>query len=420
MHLKVPYNWDADLLQIYAGINHDPETRYRVCEVYASDQKAIIGTGRAPSSLPVRKGHYREHIGEAHRHGLRFSFVFNACSMAGREFSPETQSQFYAYLHELVDAGLDGLIITMPYLAHLVHRWFPALTISSSVNNQLTSVEKIAQLQASAPFSRIQFPFTRARDFNLFREAAARFPEYDRIALVNESCLPDCAFQRFHQDYYNFGDVRDGAIDYYHLCCALQKLEDPLNVLKAQWVMPEDLHHLADAGITTVKLAGRDRKDNLWLTELVASYARGRSCGNVYRFVEKSGLLDPEWSRLLGADLTPCHYQVDSAKLNGFIEGFVRGDLPCVRNKSCSPACNWCAGFMGAVTPPPNRDERLQQVRQLMALVEQRMYTPGGGCIGGLPRVCSGAVRPASGACSGAEIRGAPQAASPGLQGPLS
>lgn len=380
MHLKVPYNWDISLFSSYARINSDPETLFPAEEVYVSDRKSIVGTGRPPSSLPDRVGHYRDHVEEAHRNNIRFSFVFNACSMAGKELNRETQQSIYEQTSELVDAGVDGLIVTIPYLAHLIHRWFPALKISSSVNNQLESVEKISQLLASAPFDMIQFPFTRARDFNLFRDTAARFPTHGRIALVNESCLLDCAFQRFHQDFYNFLDKNDAPIDYYHLCCAVHKLEDPLNVLKSQWIMPEDLHHLAENGITAVKLAGREKKENNWLIDLVDCYARGESRGNAYRFIEKSGLLDQEWSEILGEELTTCHYQVDHEKLNGFIEGFVAGHLPCVRYKHCASSCTWCSSYMHAVSPPPNRNERLRQVRQLMSIVEKRMYSPDCGC----------------------------------------
>lgn len=376
MHLKVPYNWDINLLSIYAQINREQATRFPVEEIYVSDRKSIIGTGRAPSSLPDRVGHYREHVEAAHRNNMRFIFVFNTCSMAGNELNHETQQHIYEKTSELVDAGIDGLIITMPYLAHLIHSWFPALKISSSVNNQLDSVEKISQLLTSAPFDMIQFPFTRARDFNLFREAAERFPNHERIALVNESCLLDCAFQRFHQDFYNFLDINDSSIDYYHLCCAVHKLEEPINVLKSQWVMPEDLHHLAENGITAVKLAGREKKESGWLIDLVDCYAKGKSKGNVYRFIEKSGILDQEWSEILGEILTPCHYQVDHEKLSGFIDGFVGGHLPCVSNKFCSPSCTWCSSYMHAVTPPHNRDERLRQIRTLMSIVEKQMYSP--------------------------------------------
>ncbi len=374
MYIKMPYNWDLSLLDSLDKMNREDDTIYPVKEIYASDRKSIVGTGRPPAVIPERHESYATHINSSHKKGMKFFYVLNACSMAGQELNGDTQKEIYTHISDLVEAGVDGFIITIPYLAVLIKTWFPKLIIASSVNNQLDSVAKIEQLLYSAPYDEIQFPFTRSRDFPLFREVSNHFPEKGRTALVNESCLPDCAFQRFHQDFYNFLSPEEKKIDFYHLCCAVHKLENPLNVLKSQWIRPEDLCFLKEAGITAVKLAGREKKDSSWLLDLARNYSKGQSTGNIFRFVEKTGLLDMDWKDILGKDLDPCHYIVDSQAMDGFIKPFYDGKVPCVTNKNCSADCKWCEGFMHAVTLPPNRSERLNTVNQLMEVAKSNMY----------------------------------------------
>lgn len=376
MYLKMPYNWDLSLLQSFEKINNEDDTIYPIKEVYTSDRGTVIGTGRPPAVLPERKESYLTHIHSAHEKGIKFMYVLNACSMAGKELNTEIQEQIYSHINDLVKAGVDGFIVTIPYLAVLIKEWFPKIRIASSVNNQLDSVLKIEQLLYSAPYDEIQFPFTRSRDFPLFRTVSERFPEKGRIALVNESCLPDCAFQRFHQDFYNFLSTDDKKIDFYHLCCAVHKLENPINVLKSQWIRPEDLSYLQKSGITAVKLAGREKKDSDWLLGLAYSYAKGKSNGNIYRYVEKTGLLDMEWKQIVNKDLKPCHYVVDSEALEGFIKPFFEGTVSCVKDKNCDKNCKWCESYMHAVTIPDNRDERLNTVKELMCIAKEHMFRP--------------------------------------------
>jgi len=372
--LKVPYNWDITLLERFGKINQEPDTLLPIREVYGADRYSLTGSGRGGNALSKREQSWSEHFSEAHRWGIKFNYLFNAISLAGKEWDKSFQDKFLSTVGQLVDCGVDIITVTNPRLTLLVKEKFPELEVSPSINNHLDSVERVRQLVNYMGIDRIMLDHRVSRNFKLVEEVHKAFPEIPIVVLVNESCLRDCVLQPFHQEY--LGGIsrmeyqnRTPPPDLCHLFCATEKLTDPAHCLKAPWLRPEDVKHLVAAGATLIKLAGRS-KDSEWITNLVIAYAKGKYRGNVFQFVEKSGLSSPEWEGYLGKKMPPARYQVDNKSLDGFISPFLKGTVPCVKGEIGCGSCRWCYKWLHAVSEPPNKVERLGDLGNLMKIVK--------------------------------------------------
>ena len=372
--LKLPYSWDLSLLQELSKINKSSRTLYPIVEVYASDKYSITGSGRTASTVNERKLPLGVYIDEAHRNGIRFEYLWNAVSLGGREWDPQFQDSLYKEATDLVHAGVDGFTVTHPLLILKLKSWFPQVQVTTSVNNHLDSNEKINQLIQYTGIDRIMLDNRRTRNFGLIRRIQARFPTHPIIVLVNEACLPDCVLQPCHQEHMANASRRDGAAAGPDLCrilCTAAKLKNPVYTLKAPWVRPEDIHHLFEAGASLIKLAGRTESAE-WIVSLAEAYAFGKYDGDIWGLVEKPGSVRPEWETVLNKKLDACRFSVNNRDLDGFIEPFVEGSVPCVRGSHDCGACKWCERWMHAVSCPDNLRERLLDLEELLANAVRR------------------------------------------------
>ena len=372
--LKVPFNYDIELLDHLGRINKDPETVYPVTEVYGCEPYSIVGSGRAGDTLSKGTHAMPDIISRAHKNGIKFNYLLNAISMGGAEWDTNVQKRIFTNIKGLVEAGLDCVTVTLPYLIIKIKEWFPELEVSSSVNNHLSSVEKVRQMITHTGVDRIMLDHGKSRNFPLIRAIHKEFPNYPIVVLVNESCLPDCVLQHHHQDYLcqtsRKGYKPGSDLDFCHILCAKTKLSDPVYTLKAPWVRPEDIHHLIDAGATYIKLAGRT-KDNQWILAIAEAYAKGRYVGDIWKFFEKSGLASPDWGSRLNKKLTPCHYHLQNEKLDGFITPFVKGTVPCVQAGNGCGNCQWCNKHIDAVSYPTDGKKRLLDIEHLLSKIRK-------------------------------------------------
>ena len=292
--------------------------------------------------------------------------------MGGEEWNPRTQKKLFSQGRELVNAGVDCITVAIPLLALKLKTWFPDLEVSCSVNNKIDSVEKARQLINHFNVDRLILDNRCSRNFSLMRAIQREF-NIPLTVLVNESCLPDCILQAYHQEYLaTISREKDTTInppDLCHALCGIVKLSNPLYTLKAPWIRPDDVGYLTAAGVSYVKLSGRTQSSD-WILRLARTYARGEFKGDIWQFVEKSGLTSPEWDLYLSKRLEPCHYKVENELLDGFILPFVNGTVPCVQTNTGCGDCKWCDRWMHAVSFPPNAKERIKDLEKILAMVK--------------------------------------------------
>jgi len=367
--LKIPFNWDYSLLGELARINKNQRTQYPIVEVYAADKYSLIGSGRTASTVHDRTLPIEAYIEEAHRHGIRFEYLWNASTLGGKEWDLQLQDNLREEATRLVQAGVDGFTVSHPLLCMKLKSWFPGIMVTSSVNNHLDSVERITQWFHYNPVDRIMLDHRSSRNFGLIHKIHARFPKNPIIVLVNEACLPDCVLQSYHQEHTAHASRCGGnyqAPDLCRILCTTAKLKNPLYTLKAPWVRPEDIHYLFESGASLIKLAGRTESSE-WILRLAEAYAFACYNGDIWELIEKPGSVRPEWEKVLQKKLELCRYSVNNSELGGFIEPFVEGTVPCVKNNQGCGSCKWCDKWMHAVSCPGNLKERLQDLEVILA-----------------------------------------------------
>lgn len=368
--LKVPYNWDFDLLAQLGEINRDPRTKYPVREVYAAKKFSILGSGRTATTTYDMNRPLKEYVDEAHRHGIGFEYLWNAITIAGKEWDSEFQDKLYEEAKTLVESGIDGLTVTNPLLCLKIKTWFPQVKVSSSVNNHLDSVERIAQAVDYFKIDRLMLDNRLARNCQFVARVHEAFPQHPIIVLVNEACLPDCVLQAYHQEHTAHASRSNHEYEAPDLCrifCTRKKLKEPAYTLKAPWVRPEDIHYLFEAGASLIKLAGRTERSE-WVVKLARAYAVGEYTGDVWELIEKPGSVRPEWDDVMHKKVQHGRFRVDNQQLEGFIKPFVEGKVPCVQSVygGCG-SCTWCEKWMHAVTLPDHPEERLAELDAIFA-----------------------------------------------------
>jgi collagenase-like PrtC family protease len=340
MKLTVPTSWNDHLIEEINTINNDPKTKLAVHEIYGTLQSTIVGGGRPSTIIPyVSLDKAENHINLAHKKGLEFNFLMNAICMGNREFIPEYHSRILSTLGWLNDIGVDTITVTIPYLMEIIKKQFPKIKICVSVTATAGTVQEASFFSDDLKVDRINIHFMANRDFTII-DALVKAVKCDLEVLANDPCLLGCPYREYHQTIFAHASQSSSAdspttvIDYPGIKCATKRIQNRGEILKSPWIRPEDTVYWENAGIDFVKLAGRE-KPTEWITTCIRAYATRDFDGNIYDYVEKSGLRAPEYEAFLkeASNMEPLRFYIDNKSLDGFIEYFVkekpRCDLGC-------------------------------------------------------------------------------------------
>lgn len=338
MKLSIPTSWDNHLIEAVDKINRDSRTRMAVHEVFGTLQTSITGGGRPASILPyVTREQVQDHIELAHQCGLEVNFLLNTICMGNKEFVPEYHAELLETLGWLDDLGVDTVTITIPYLMELVKRQFPRIKVCVSVTATVGTVQEARFFSDDLGVDRINVHFMINRNFDMIkalRKAVHRDCALE--VLANDPCVFHCPYREYHQTLNAHGSQASrGAspaiyIDYPGIKCAIKRIQERAEILKSPWIRPEDTIYWERAGVDLIKLAGRAKPTD-WIVECTQIYARREFEGNIYDFVEKSGLHAPEYEAFFGTSemIKPLRFHIDNKSLDGFIDYFVKAKPRC-------------------------------------------------------------------------------------------
>jgi hypothetical protein len=162
-------------------------------------------------------------------------------------------------------------------------------------------------------------------------------------------------------------------IDWCVMKCSYDKLKDPVQYLRSEFIRPEDLGLYREIGYDSFKVLERGAPTPV-LTRRVKAYSEGRYDGNLLDLIQPFGYKEKSESSLTGGLFNKWRYLfrprmvrmaelmklkelavrrgmleplkgdpvvIDNAQLNGFIPGFIDRDC---RRSDCS-TCGWCASY---------------------------------------------------------------------------
>lgn len=334
----------------------------RVGSVYGSLPRSIVGHARSPESIPdVGIERLSDYIADIHRLGIQFHWTANATWSEGLERTPNGLKAIREELEELVEIGVDALILGNPYLIQHTRRWFPETRLVASINMRSRSAEAVERLfELGADHVVMDREVNRQTD--LVRMLARRFGAKFSL-LVNSSCIPDCPFQDYHaleSSFLSRRPVGGGEPDIkpvdlvdpkacIHYCLDVI-LHDPASMLRAPWIRPEDLGWYEELGVRAFKIQGRSL-DAAGQIQMVQAYVERKTPQQelMALFPGLIRALEVRSAELRQPDtiLRP-FYQLTMAGLDrmGFISPFFEGKIDC--RMGCR-ACRHCDQVMAQI-----------------------------------------------------------------------
>ncbi len=280
MRLIVATNWDDDLLRGLAGLP--------VQAVYGKLQADLIGGGRPSSILPhIDPAGMERHIRLAHDSGIRFLYLWNVTTLGDAEYRSDFIAKMQAQLRDLVAAGVDGLVVGMPWMIPLAKDLAPELEVSISSFAHVDSPREARQFAAMGADT-IILHYTANRDFQALREIRGAVA-CDLELIANNSCVFQCPYVTGHQISPAFHSTTGSrpVLEYELFWCAGRYAHDGAEIIRSRWIRPEDLHVYESLGLDRFKIAGRGR-DTAWLLRATRAYAARSHPGELTEIIGMS------------------------------------------------------------------------------------------------------------------------------------
>lgn len=334
-----------------------------VCSLYGKLAADFVGGGRPSFILPsVGKKKLQEHIERVHKNGLEFDYLLNSVCLGNREFTISGQKRIRSLLDWLVKIKVDAVTVALPYLASLIRRKYPQLKVYVSVRANVDSLLKAKYWQDLGADLIILHSILLNRDFKSL-EKIRKYIKCKLALIANDACVYRCPINCYHYALTSHASQEDACskgywIDYCVLVCKQLRLEEPVNIIRAIWIRPEDVHYYEDIGIDYLKLSGRSM-DGDFILRTVNAYSARYQGGNLAdilplynkRFARKGIKKHIHSIRYLFKPFAvnvfrihkffhndPLRIHIDNRALDGFLEFFVHGNC----KRGLCEECGYC------------------------------------------------------------------------------
>lgn len=246
------------------------DTSWRVTSVYTGGPAGIVGGGRpqyadSVSQLAPQAAYAREH-------GVSFEVALNApCGIADRS-DGAWWKRLDGLLHDLQGAGVSAIIASHPFVIEEVRS-------RTDLGVTVSTICEIATARAARYYEELGGTTITAsmhvnHDLVALRRMRSALRSASLRVMVNEHCLGDCPWRRFHHSHYSH---RCTEFDY-HVRCKTMFLRRPYLVLTNNVIRPEDLSRYRGV-VDTFKIVGR-LVPVADLVERVRAYVAGTFDGN--------------------------------------------------------------------------------------------------------------------------------------------
>ena len=374
MKFSVATNFQPDLLEALDG--------YPVAELFGKLPSDSVGGGRASFMLaPLSRRQFREHVRCAAEKGIGFNYLINPACLDNLEYTRQGQAGLERLLGFVEDSGVSAVTISLPFLMPIVKKRHPLLKVRVGVYARVDGVAKARFWEELGADCITLESIAVNRDFPMLK-AIRQAVKLELQLIANSNCLIFCPMSGQHMVNLSHASQkghqsRGFMIDYCALRCSAEKLSDPSNYLRSEFIRPEDLGMYTDLGFTSFKILERGAPTGV-LAKRVRAYAEGRFEGNLLDLIQPYGykglakgavsgaanfqkflryffrpgvvkhrgvmrLKELAEKRGLIAELNWDPVYLDNRALDGFLAG-MKG-IHC-RETDCS-ACGYCAKWTG-------------------------------------------------------------------------
>ena len=287
MQLIAPTNWDISLIEYMKNTY--------VSEIYGALPITSTGTGRPVAGIPVvSKKTVEEHVGLAHSHGLKFSYLLNAPCFDINE------DNFMDDMDFVQEIGADSVTVANPILIDIAIREYSGIPVHVSVIAGVDSLDEAKRYEDMGVSSICLNQHTVNRDLDTI-SSIVEATDCDIRLYANVSCLSNCSLRDQHYGY--LGNISAGGksatTDNYTLWCMGKYHKKPVELLKSPFIRPEALDLYNDIGIETFKISDR-RESTAAIKEVIDAYSFEEYNGNLFGFLFRDGR---KWTNALNHDV---------------------------------------------------------------------------------------------------------------------
>lgn len=330
LKFSVPADFKKETILYYNLLNKRYSNKC-VFETYGQlTRDNAYGSGRPVGLLPtISIESLKDYIAVSHENNINFNYIFNATCLGNREFRNDTISKMEDFFEMLDRLEVDYVTVAIPAVIDFIKKRGFKFKLKASTLCGIASVNKA---QKYMDFGVGQFVVCEDinRDFDTLKQMCDTFPNCVEL-IVNVICLSHCMFRPFHQNQgsHNYEQGDEGT-KYYEHQCMLQRLENRSNLIKMNWIRPEDLKYYCEIGINLFKIQGRHLVNK----------------GNIKRCVDAyfNEYYDGDLMLLLNcfSQTSPFNVKIDNKSLNGFVQGFYERRKTCENN---CVQCSYCDSF---------------------------------------------------------------------------
>jgi len=332
LEFSIPYNNDPESLEEIFRLKEHNGNRIR--EIYLSGPQEFSGAGRIAPELSFDE--FAGVVRSIHDHGIRVNLLLNSICEGSDWYSPGVLNSTMEYLrraHE--EHRVEAVTIANPLYVREVRRRFPQIEITVSVLGDIDCVQKAVIFRKAG--ADVITPYVDInRDLTLLKKIREKTGAEIKL-MVNEGCLFQCAFRKFHFNYISHKSRKPGTgkgtraeDNVFSINCMQVSKNDPSQILKSAWIRPEDLGRYGDIS-RYFKLVGRTSSRNMLLRS-VEAYMGENWDGDLLELMA-GNLYSVGMSHLLHLD----NRSLDEA-------GFFDKTASC--DKECSE-CDYCAALAG-------------------------------------------------------------------------
>lgn len=285
----------------------------------------VINSGRIISSLPdVGFKKLEEYVKYSKERDIKFNYTLNPSCFGNYEFSDKGAKELMSLLYSIYNIGVESLTVTSPALMELVKGSGIPFKIKSSAICEVNSPTK-ALYYKNLGVRRVVVDPDITRDFRKLKNICTVFGEGVEI-LINNVCYKNCAYKMFHynHDAHCTPSSNQCVKDYYFYRCFMQKANHLENVIKLNWIRPEDLHFYSEIGIHYFKIQGRQNVVDGDIIKTLKAYIEEDFDGNLYDLLT------------LFAPYNNFQTYINNKKLDGFVETFY------IKPDFCTDMCDKC------------------------------------------------------------------------------
>lgn len=330
-YFNVPADFKFETIDEYDRLNNLYEDA-QIKETYGQlTINNIFGSGRPSDLIPkVDLNKLEKYVAYSRKRNIDFNYTLNATCLGNLEFSEAGLTKIDRFLGDIYDIGVKSLTVAIPSLIEYVHMSKYDFIIKASVLCEILNANK-AMSYKKIGAQRIVLYETINREFDTIKRIRNAFGQYVEV-IVNVICHKNCIYRPFHQNQCAHDiDPESPSVTYYTHRCMIKRIEELNNLLKLNWIRPEDLKYYTSIGVEYFKLQGRH------------TILKGDPVRTVESYMKES--FDGNFMDLLDYFAPTNSFQIylDNKKLDGYIEPFLKNPDFC---KNDCEKCNYCENYI--------------------------------------------------------------------------